>query len=79
MFLLLFAVFELATTAASMAIEGPEAIADAPSGRSKAEDASGKSFLSREECAKRWGKKFADGVASRAIEAKPASGYIGHQ
>src|SRR5262252_6540561 len=51
MLLLLFAVFEPATTAASMAIERPETIAAAPlAGRSAAEDGGGETFLFREEC-----------------------------
>ena len=86
---LLLWLFEPATIAASMAIERPRAIDDAPiSGRSAAEDAGGETFLLREEWANRGPRALARGVASpgeeslaaaiaaQSIEAQPSFGQI---
>jgi hypothetical protein len=81
MSLLLLAVFEPATTAASMAIDRPGTIADAPargperSGGRRSGDflaSRGMGFSPGEE-------SLPDGVAAQAIEAQPVSGQISHQ
>src|SRR5215831_18045293 len=82
MLLLLFAVFEPATTAASMAIERPGTIAAAPvfgpehSGGWRR----GEFFVSRGMPLQGQGKKVDPApLRPQAIEAQPVSGQISHQ
>jgi len=75
---LLLLCFEPATTAASMAIERPRTIGDAPArGPKRSGGRRRETFLPREEWALAQGKKVAsDGVAAQTIEAQPVFGQI---